>query len=328
MRWLRRYLWTPYAAFCRLIPLIPLHVVSTTVAPGVIRLSPENWFIRLLGRIGGYPYAVLYVVDDEVLIDTGFGWARKALGKYLTDSGLATSIETIVITHEHEDHFANAAVFSRLAGATVLAHPAAHADISHPSDARWYRSFLFGPHDPATVQIAPAAVETSHRTLSLLHTPGHTPGHLVALDREQGLLLAGDLFLDAELDSQLADADGPTWLRTLEEIATLDIQILADGHGTLLTGDEAQQALRRKSDFLRELRDAINAQLAAGPTSIQQITKSISAPGAINSLSYGEGRMSLLTANDFSRSNLVQTFVRELIHQTPRPAISSPNSQE
>ena len=321
MRWLRRHLWTPYAAVCRLIPLIPLRIVSTTVAPGITRLSPENWFIRLLGRIGGYPYAVLYVVDDEVLIDTGFGWARRTVTDYLVTTGLCRSIRTIVITHEHEDHFANAAEIAKLADAVVVAHPAAHADICYPNEERWYRDFLFGPYDAAEVLPAPATLSTSQRELELIHTPGHTPGHLVALDRRNGIMLSGDLFLDAELDSQLADADGPAWLATLEHMALVDIEVLADGHGTILTGDEAQRALQDKADCLREMQSAIAREIAPGPLSIQKITKAISGPGALNSLSYGEGRMSLLTGNDFSRSNLVRTFVRDLID-------ASPNSEE
>lgn len=323
MRWFRHHLWRRYAIFCQLAPLLPLHVVATTVAPGVTRLSPENWFIRLLGRIGGYPYAVAYLIDDEVLVDTCFGWAQKALVDYVNARGLAESIHTIVVTHEHEDHFGNAAILSRLTGAAVFAHPAAHGEISYPDEARWYRGFLFGPVDPAEVQVAPHSVSTSVRKLELVHTPGHTPGHLVAFDTRNGIMFAGDLFLEVELDAQLADADGPSWLASLDRVAALNVELLADGHGTVLSGPDAKNALAGKAAFLREMQASVAEHIAAGPTAIQAIARATADDGLVNSISYGEGRMSLLTGNDFSRSNLVRTFVHKLIADQ---ANASPNS--
>ena len=296
------------------------------MAPGITLLSAENWFIRLLGRLGGYPYAVAYVVDDEILIDTCFGWARKALVEHFTDHGLAESVHSIVVTHEHEDHFGNAAALSRLTGARVFAHPAAHAEISYPDQARWYRGFLFGPVDPSEVQVAPDRLSTSVRELSLIHTPGHTPGHLIAFDEQSGIMLAGDLFLDVELDAQLADADGPSWLASLDHVTELNVEVLADGHGTILTGPDANDALKRKATFLRELQASIAQQIAAGPAAIQDIARATSGADLVSSISHGEGKMSLLTGNDFSRSNLVRTFVHKLIADQGRLADPPANS--
>lgn len=317
MRWVRRLLWRPFAITCRLIPLVPLTVTQLEVDTGIVQLRPENWVVRLLGRIGGYPYAAMYVIDGEVMIDSGFPWARRALRRHLQESGLAESIHTLLITHEHEDHFGNNDMIAEVTGASVHAHPSAIAEIAFPYEGAWYRNFLFGPVGPSAVAPSPSSVATSRRTLAILHTPGHTPGHTVVFDRLSGTLFAGDLFLDAELDSQLADAHGPTWLQSLDDVNRLPIERLADGHGLVLDGEAARQALRSKAEFLRALRDAVAHELAKGPRTVQDVTRAIATPGPINRVSFGEGRMSMLTRNDFSRSNLVRTFIHDLA--VPRP---------
>ncbi|CAN5599372.1 hypothetical protein BH24ACT5_BH24ACT5_06910 [soil metagenome] len=100
MRWLRRPLWRPFAVMCRLIPLVPLTVTRSNSTSGSSNCG------RRTGSFGcsdgsGYPYPAVYVIDGEVMIDSGFPWARRALRRHLHESGLAGSIHTLLITHEH-----------------------------------------------------------------------------------------------------------------------------------------------------------------------------------------------------------------------------------
>jgi len=298
--------------FCRLTPLIPLRAKTVDVADGIEMISLSNWFIDLLARIGGYPYSVLFVIDGEILVDSGFPWARRALRAHLSERGLDESVHTLVITHEHEDHCGNNDMIVELTGARVVAHAHAIPEVSYPLQKNWYRSFLFGPVRPVAVEPAPKKVLTSRRALELIHTPGHTPGHLVVYDREHRTLISGDLFLEEELDVQLSDADGPSWLNSLDEVAALEIDYLLDGHGTVLRGADVQKSLTAKTEYLRRLREAVADEVAQGPRSVQTITQAIAERGSVSRLSFGEGWMSMLTANDFARSNLVLTFVREI----------------
>jgi hypothetical protein len=120
------------------------------------------------------------------------------------------------------------------------------------------------------------------------------------------------LYIAAELDSQLGDADGPKWIASLETALALKPAWLFDAHGCILAGEEAVAAhLQRKLDFLRAIRDRVK-QHASHPQTIQQLTRRVfDRRDLVDFLSFGEGWLSLITGSDFSRGNIVKSFLRE-----------------
>src|SRR5437660_797452 len=83
-RWIRHLLWRPFELGCRLYPLLPLRAEVTQPVEGVTCIRINNAVTRALSRFGGgYDYAVCYVVDDTLLVDTGFPWARRCLRQTL-----------------------------------------------------------------------------------------------------------------------------------------------------------------------------------------------------------------------------------------------------
>ena len=92
---------------------------------------------------------------------------------------------------------------------------------------------------------------------------------------------------------------------------------LFDGHGTIVTGeDRVSDLLRRKRDGLLAIWREVVARAEAS-RSLAELTRDIfRCRGVVDVLSLGEGWMSLITGSDFSRSNLVRSFVSE----APPPA--------
>jgi len=311
-RWLRYLVWRPFEISCRKLPLIPLRMNVTEPVPGVRCIRVENLVTRALSRLaGGYDYAVCYLLDGELLVDTGFAWARRSLAKLIRNMDLASTLRVVVNTHYHEDHTGNDDLFLKTTSAKLLAHPLAIPEIRFAEDPKWYRRFLFGPSECVDVQAVPDHLSTKHFELDVLHLPGHCPGHVCLFEVEHRWLFSGDLYIAPTLDSQLADANGPQWISSLERAIALRPTMLFDAHGTTVAGEDAVVSmLERKRDFLRQLRERIREQ-ARVARSIREITRAVfPRRGVADCLSFSDGWLSLITGSDFSRGHLVKSFLR------------------
>jgi len=316
-RWIKRLLWRPYELYSRLAPIVPVKAVVTCPLPGLKCIKAGNFVISWLGHVAGFDYSVCYVLDESLVVDTGFPWARNALRKTLAETGLVDKIEMVVNTHYHEDHIGNNDLFVQTTKARVFAHRQALSEIKFPHEQAWYRQFLFGPIETVDVQPLGETVETKNHVLEVIDTPGHCPGHVCFYDRGRGWLFSGDLFISARLDSQLADADGPLWIESLDRVIALEPECMFDGHGSIFIGKEAvSQQLNAKREFLLGLKSRI-AECAREAQSVEMITSKVfDSHSCTDRISMHEGWLSLLTASDFSRSNLVRSFLRQITSET------------
>ncbi|MEQ9067869.1 MAG: MBL fold metallo-hydrolase, partial [Gimesia chilikensis] len=202
-------------------------------------------------------------------------------------------------------------------------------EIRFPVELRWYRSFLFGPSAIADAQPVGASVSTEHTRFEVIDTPGHCPGHICLFEPERKILFSGDLYIAADLDSQLGDADGPKWIASLEQAIQLRSEWLFDAHGTVLKGAEAvEQHLSRKLAFLQTIRDRVY-EYATHAQTIEELTRKVfDRRGLVDFLSFGEGWLSLITGSDFSRSNIVESFLREKFQQEASASLNQELEKE
>lgn len=322
-KWFIALFWTPFEIFCHWNPIIPVDLEVKTVCEGVQILYINNFVTKILSKIsGGYDYAVLYIIDGELVFDTGYAWGARSISRYLKEAALCDSIHSIVNSHYHEDHCGNNKRISSICqGATAFAHPKDAPQIMYPSAFPWYRRFLFGPVQPHTVVDSPKRFHlNSGRELKVIETPGHTPGHICLYDPKEKILFAGDLFIDISVDSQLSEVNGSDWIESLQAVGKLDIQFLLDGHGVVLTGLDVQLKLNQKQKFLETMKRNVFEIVAKGPPkSLNALVKSVfSSPSLVNLVSMNEGWMSVLTSGDFSRSHLVRGFVDDAIQEISR----------
>jgi glyoxylase-like metal-dependent hydrolase (beta-lactamase superfamily II) len=93
-----------------------------------------------------------------------------------------------------------------------------------------------------------------------IHTPGHTPGHISLFREQDGVLVAGDAIVTTRQESifsvmtQKRVVSGPPkyftpdWgaaARSVKELAALEPNVIATGHGHAMYGNEARQALHK-----------------------------------------------------------------------------------
>ena len=108
-----------------------------------------------------------------LLIDTGMsGLDVRGIAAARTDLPLA-----LLNTHADRDHIASNGQFDEF--------------YMHPSEAAIYRNVLHG-HGKILPVFDGDTIDLGGRVLEILHLPGHTPGSITVLDRQNRCLIGGD----------------------------------------------------------------------------------------------------------------------------------------
>ena len=229
-----------------------------------VRLADSVW------RIPTLPFDLLNsfaLVDDDgsvTLVDCGLKRAPARIVAGLEAIGKAPGdVARIVLTHAHIDHAGGLAEVRRRTDAAVEVHEA---------DAGYVRDGVSAPPDTSLTmgrlmargpdqRFAPVEVGRELRdgdvlavagTLRVVHTPGHTPGHVSLLHEPSGVLITGDSLFNirgVRWSYGPACTDARQARRTAQRLVDLPYSIAAFTHG---------------AEIRAGARDAISAFLAKG----------------------------------------------------------------
>ena len=77
--------------------------------------------------------------------------------------------------------------------------------------------------------------------MQVLHTPGHSNGHLCFYLKEQKILFSGDTILGRGTTIiSPPEGDMTDYLKTLNMLAAMDIDIICPGHGPIIKGYDSE----------------------------------------------------------------------------------------
>jgi glyoxylase-like metal-dependent hydrolase (beta-lactamase superfamily II) len=186
-----------------------------------------------------YEEVVSYLIlgsERAVLLDTGMG-----IGNIQAEVERLTDVPVVVVnSHSHYDHVGDDHRFAEVWAFDDEGEVACiERGLTRAECALYLRpdSYLELPpgFDPAAYEIRPSpvtrrlrhleAIQLGGRTLTVHHTPGHSPGSVCLLDSRDGLLFTGDTFYPGMLYAHDEESDFEAYLQSLKHLVGLLDQV-------------------------------------------------------------------------------------------------------
>jgi glyoxylase-like metal-dependent hydrolase (beta-lactamase superfamily II) len=202
---------------------------------------------------------LLIGAQKALLIDTGLGIANiEAEVRKLTDKPV-----TAVATHIHWDHigghryfpdfYAHSEELNWLNGEFPLTLEQIKdmvLDRCDPPDGFDVDDYEFFQGMPTRVLKDNDTIDLGGRVLQVLHTPGHSPGHMCFYEEARGWLFTGDLVYKDTLFAYYPSTDPQAYLQSIERVAALPVKRVFPAHHSL---DIQPEILTRMRDAFRGL---------------------------------------------------------------------------
>ena len=238
-------------------------------------IGPGTWHIsEPIGAIEprfGVATANMFLVagtERAAVIDTGMG-----IGDLRAAVDAVTRLPLMVCnTHSHWDHIGSNSQFDEIAiharEFKLLTREQDVSGIRQQMGRSAAQAILPAGFDPAQYKITSRpgtrslahgdTIELGGRSLRVIHTPGHSGGHVSYFDDRHGLLFSGDMVYAGPLYACFKGSDPVAFQASAHRLAELAarVRLIAPGHNRVLQG----------STFLHELADAADrAQSGEAP---------------------------------------------------------------
>lgn len=200
-----------------------------------------------------------------LLIDTGLG-----IGNIKAEVDLLTNLPIkVVTTHAHWDHIGGHSLFN---------------DISvHEDDAEWLKNGLPIPIDmiknsiirepfskkapkdfdinkysvyngnPTRILADNDIIDIGSRKIKVLHTPGHSPGHICLWEEDKGYLYTGDLIYSGTLFAFYPSTDPNQFKQSVDRISLLrGVKKVLPAHNDLNISVDMIQKVKDAFDYIEK----------------------------------------------------------------------------
>lgn len=254
-------------------------------APGVFRLVLPLPFPGLTA-VNAF---LLTGENGSTLVDCGIrnpapegdhGWADLTGAFAVAGAGIG-SVERLVVTHTHIDHYGMAGRIVEETGCELWMHRCAHEDLElyrDPGGATEnlrellsdhgaspgeldeltqfedWRPFVSGVVDATHPVDGGESFEAGGRTWAVVWTPGHARSHVCLWSETDGILISGDHLLPTitpHIDFERGGEEDPLgeFLESLEKVEDLDPKMVLPGHGRpFLEGADRARVIARHHD--------------------------------------------------------------------------------
>jgi glyoxylase-like metal-dependent hydrolase (beta-lactamase superfamily II) len=245
----------------------------------------EKGKIRFI-RGGKYPQSNSLLIDDDIraIIDPASNEEK------LLSIHRQRPIEVIINSHGHEDHilynsrFPDAQLWVHELEAGVFKDMDAfinqffHPDeIDEKTKATWSQLLTevvrYQPREPDRLLEDKEILEFGQTRVRVLHTPGHSPGHLSFHFLDEKVIFLADLDL-VKFGPYYGDnaSSIENTIKSLQRLAKIDADVYLVSHGKegIMDGDPAY--IQRYLQVIYQREEKLLAFLASGPKTMQEIT--------------------------------------------------------
>lgn len=232
---------------------------------------------------------------DGMLIDSG----PQRMKKEIVDFCIRNRPEKIVHTHFHEDHTGNTSYLINTLQIPAYIHSESSAICLQKGKIPLYRFAFWGNRKGFQVQPLPQFIENAHSRYEVIHTPGHTPDHVVFLNRNEGHLFSGDLFVQPKTRIARRHENIPLLMKSLRILLKEDFDTVYCAHAGVL--ENGYQLVKQKLSYLEELQDQILTLRDKGQETLMIARKLFPQTPTITYFSLGQ----------FSSYNLVRSLIED-----------------
>jgi hydroxyacylglutathione hydrolase len=200
-----------------------------------------------------YLFANVLSGNKHILIDPGHiitpyfhEPAYDMLVKKITQDGLKTGdIGLIVLTHAHPDHFESAKKFKETTKCLIAMYEA---------DEEIFQMFGGGKVDLPLQEGELKLDNKVQEKLEIIHTPGHSPGHISIYWPAKNALAVGDVIFYRNTGRVDLPGGDPQLLKaSLDKLSKLDVEYLLCGHPYDHPGViQGKDAVRKNFEIVKE----------------------------------------------------------------------------
>jgi glyoxylase-like metal-dependent hydrolase (beta-lactamase superfamily II)/predicted DCC family thiol-disulfide oxidoreductase YuxK len=195
--------------------------------------------------LNGWPYDFIPLVFNErfaailydgALLDPGSTLMRAALSEQLPKLA-SQRISKIIATHHHEEHVGNLNWAADRLGCDLFVSKNTERLIRNPESVPFMRKVFIGQPPPLRqpYRILGTEITCNHSRLLVLPAPGHCADQIALYDPKEKILFAGDSIMGEYFFTPNYEVDVWRWLRTLKDLSNLEIDILVEAHGYIYT---------------------------------------------------------------------------------------------
>ena len=83
---------------------------------------------------------------------------------------------------------------------------------------------------PSNILIDNDVIDIGDRKITIVHTPGHSPGHICLFEEETGYLFTGDLIYKGKLDMYYPTTDPLSFRNSINKVKKLNVKKILPAH--------------------------------------------------------------------------------------------------
>ena len=230
--------------------------------------------------------------------------------RQVREFALEHRVDTVLVTHHHEDHSGNAGYLKQQFGARILAPHSSLDCLSKGFPMQFYRRVIWGvpPRVEAEgVQDFARFEDPSGNRWQVIPCPGHSPDMRCFLELREGWLFSADLYVASRVRYAPPGHRLDLEVESLERVLALPFTELFCAHRGHVAG--GRQALRAKRDYLADLLGRARDLRGQGYTPAEITRRLLGA----------EDHVSLLTGFHFCKANLLRACLSQELESSTVP---------
>lgn len=247
-----------------------VHVVRVPMKPYSEVYSPNVYLVANRGQ--------------GIMIDSGFPNEESFRERLDYLKGLGEiRLDYIVLTHHHIDHSGGAHRLREATGARITMHPLeaqllleAAERVSAGESAEEQRLRREAAKVTADLTVGDGdALPAGSLTLRVVHTPGHSAGHICLFLEEERVLFSGDnvLGIGTTAIAPPPSGDMAQYLDSLQRMKALDAALICPGHGPIVR--QANRKIQELIDHRRERDEQVLLLISQGKDRLSTLVREV-----------------------------------------------------